>query len=93
MTIRIADLTAEVDANDSLRLRDMARRVLEHRPALRRVRLEVGGRPAELYGRSDRAFDFEPRLILRGEGIERVLGPDDRDALEPLARDRANPTN
>ena len=86
MTVRIADLTADIDANDSLRLRDMAERVLTRRPAIRSVRLRIDGRPAELYGRSDPARGREPHLVLRGEGLERVLGPDDRDALEPLAR-------
>lgn len=86
MTIRIADLTAHVDPSDRLRLQTMAQRVLERRPALRHVRLHVDGRPAELFGRTDRRHDFEPRLVLRGDGIERELRPDDRDALEPLAR-------
>ncbi len=86
MTVRFAKLTAEVDANDRLRLQTMAQRVLERRPALRHVQMRIDGRPAELYGRTERDHGFEPRLVLRGDGFRREVGPNDRDVLEALAR-------
>ena len=85
MTIRIGELTTEIDSFDALVLRFMADRVANDRPSFRRVVGRVGDETVEIY--TVRHEDGE-RLAVHGPSTRREFGHLECRALQEVL---ANP--
>ena len=85
MTIRIGDLTTEIDVFDAQQLRAMADRVVHDRPSFRRVLGRVGEETVEIY--TVRRRDAGQRLAVRGPRTHVEFGAQNRRELYQLLAD------